>query len=213
VSIYYKDESVILYHGDSLVEETSWSSGDVLITDPPYGMAYESGWTERRAIAGDKDTDARDRALAMWGDRPGAVFGTWRVSRPAHTKQVITWHKTSLGPGMGDLSMPWGNATEEIYVLGTGWHGRRRQNIIATSDQRGGSTGVSALVGHPTPKPVGLLEQLIECAPEGVIVDPFAGGGSTLLAARNLGRQAIGVEVEERYCEVIARRLAQGVLV
>ena len=140
------------------------------------------------------------------------MFGTWRVARPPKTRQVITWHKTSIGPGMGDLSLPWGTATEEIYVLGEGWVGKRRANVIATADQRGNPYGAAALIGHPTPKPVGLLEQLIECAPPGVIGDPFAGGGSTLLAARNLGRSAIGVEVEERYCEIIANRLAQGVL-
>jgi hypothetical protein len=208
---YYQDESVTLYHGDCL-EITAWLDADVLVTDPPYGMAYVSSWTTRRPVANDHDASARDGALARWGDRPALVFGTWRVARPPATRQVITWHKRSIGPGMGDLSMPWGNATEEVYVLGKGWSGSRRQNIIATDDQRGGTVGVAALVGHPTPKPVGLLEQLIECAPEGVIADPFAGGGSTLLAARNLGRRVIGVEIEERYCEVIAKRLAQGVL-
>lgn len=211
MNIYYQDDLVTLYHGDCL-EVTAWTEADVLITDPPYGMAYVSAWTDRRPVAGDKDTYARDSALAEWGDRPALVFGTWRVDRPANTKQVITWHKTSIGPGMGDLSLPWGNATEEIYVLGKGWKGKRRANVIATSDQRGGAVGISATVGHPTPKPVGLLEQLIECAPDGVIADPFAGGGSTLLAARNLGRKVIGVELEERYCEIIAGRLSQGVL-
>ena len=211
---YYADDHVTLYHGDCL-EIEAWLAADVLVTDPPYGMAYVSGYrdpTTRVAVAGDTSPDTRDAALAAWGDRPALVFGTWRVAKPKGTRQVITWHKTSIGPGMGDLAMPWGNATEEVYVLGAGYVGRRRQNLIATADQRGGTVGVAALVGHPTPKPVGLLEQLIECCPPGVIADPFAGGGSTLLAARSLGRRAIGVELEERYCEVIAKRLAQDVL-
>ena len=211
---YYTDDAVTLYHGDCL-EVDAWLAADVLVTDPPYGMAYVSGYrvtSASDAVAGDTSPDTRDAALTAWGDRPALVFGTWRVPKPQATRQVITWHKTSIGPGMGDLSMPWGNATEEVYVLGSGFVGRRRQNLIATSDQRGNPYGAAALVGHPTPKPVGLIEQLVACCPPGVVADPFAGGGSTLLAARNLGRKAIGVELEERYCEVIAKRLAQDVL-
>jgi hypothetical protein len=207
---YYADESVTLWHGDCR-EVTDWLAADVLVTDPPYGMAFVSSrTTRRRPIAGDADAACRDDALAAWGTRPALVFGTWRVARPPATRQVITWHKVNVGPGMGDLGLPWGTATEEIYVLGAGWQGRRRPNLIATTEQRGNPYGAAALLGHPTPKPVGLMEQLIECAPPGVIADPFAGSGATLLAARGMGRQAIGVEVEERYCELIARRLSQG---
>ena len=210
---YYSDDAVTIYHGDCR-EIEAWRPpiGAVLVTDPPYGMAFESSWTTRRPIAGDRDTSVRDFVMSVWGDRPAIVFGTWRVARPAATRQVITWFKSSVGPGMGDLSLPWGCATEEIYVLGDGWHGTRRPNLIETSEQRGNPYGSAALLGHPTPKPVGLIESLLRCAPPGIVVDPFLGSGSTLMAAKQLGRRAIGIEIEERYCEIAARRCAQEVL-
>lgn len=107
---------------------------------------------------------------------------------------------------MGDVSLPWGNGEEEIYVIGSGFSGRRESNVVRA---RGYAAGASNRPDHPTPKPVALMEALIEKCPPGVIADPFAGSGGTLLAARNLGRRVIGVELEERYCELIAKRLAQ----
>lgn len=205
---YYQDENVTLYHGDCL-ENTAWIEADTLITDPPYGMAFESSRIpgNRRPIANDADAAARDEALRLWGDRPAAVFGTWRVAKPAGVRQVLIWDKRGAGPGMGDLSTAFGTSHEEIYLLGH-WEKRaaRRGSVITTESS---PSGLTTRIGHPTPKPVGLMEILASAAPPGVITDPFSGSGATLLAARNLGRKAIGVEIEERYCELIARRLDQ----
>ncbi len=205
VTPYYQDDQVTLYHGDCL-EITEWLAADVLVTDPPYGMSYNSGWSPSNAIAGDGDIRARDAVLKLWGDRPAACFGTWRVQRPKGTRQVIVWDKRGVGPGMGDLSAAFGSSHEEVYLLGK-WdkRGPRRGSVVTTESS---PSALTNKIGHPTPKPVGLMEILVS-ASEGIVADPFAGSGSTLIAARNLGRQAIGVELEERYCEIIAKRLDQ----
>lgn len=237
---YYQDEHVTLYHGDCL-EITEWLTADVLVTDPPYGMnlRHESRFTHcsgcgrpsrsrygtcrdcRRTVApseapvaavvGDKDAAVRDAALRSWGhERPAVCFGTWKVDRPQDVLAVAIWDKGSFTPP-GNLSIPWASSHEEIYILGRWAKG---------STPRGhGVIRVQALVpgqkdrpDHPTPKPVALMESLIAKCPPGAIADPFAGSGSTLVAAKALGRKAIGVELEERYAEIAARRLAQDVL-
>lgn len=118
---------------------------------------------------------------------------------------------------MGDLRMPWGTSHEDVHILGTGWSREvagvsRRGSVIRTTGARGGASGEENQWGHPTPKPVPLMELLIAACPPGVIAEPFAGSGATIVAARNLGRRVIAVELEERYCEVIAKRLDQGAL-
>jgi site-specific DNA-methyltransferase (adenine-specific) len=204
---YYEDESVTLYHGDCR-EIDAWLSADVLVTDPPYGMAYVSNRRAEKsaAIAGDTATTARDAVLTMWGDRPALLFGTWRAPRPPQTRHLLVWDKGD-NPGTGDLTMPWGNSAEEVYVVGQGWTGRRGSNVLRFPTLSHQSV---SRPDHPTPKPVALMETLIQKCPAGVVTDPFAGSGATLLAARAQGRRSIGVELEERYCEVIASRLAQG---
>ena len=198
---YYQSELVTLYHGDCL-EVIEWLTADVLVTDPPYGMSYKSGWTSREQIANDQTIETRNESLELWGDKPALVFGTWRVEKPKTTKNVLIWSKGD-DPGMGDLSMPWGLSHEEIYVLGSGFCGKRESSVIKAN-----KPNVATRPDHPTPKPIGLMEKLIEKT-TGVIADPFAGSGATLIAARNLGRKIIGVELEEKYCELIVNRLSQ----
>ena len=218
MALYYQDEYVTLYHGDCLFEHREWLDADVLVTDPPYGIAWESHTGSQygkkkmgraRIIKNDNDTSARDTALEEWGDRPAVVFGSWRAERPKNVKHRLIWHKKGHPPG--PLNAAFMSQDEEIYILGSGFRKSSPplRSVIATTESR--PTEVRA-VGHPTPKPIPLMETLVDRCPPGVIADPFAGSGSTLIAARNLGRKAIGVELEEKYCEIIAKRLDQQVI-
>lgn len=211
---YYQDDAVTLYHGDCL-EIDAWLQADVLVSDVPYGIDYRSNQRRQalaRSIAGDKDTTARDEVLQRWSanndDRPALIFGTWRIARPTGTRAVLVWD-TKGALGMGAMDIPWKPAHQEIYVIGKGFTGRRDSDVLTVAPVQ--SLGYNGRV-HPHEKPVDLLLRLIDKCPAGVVADPFAGSGSTLVAAKQLGRKAIGVELEERYCEVIAKRLAQGVL-
>ncbi len=205
MSIYYQDQGITLHLGNCL-ELTTWTDADVLITDPPYGMSYKSGRKQHQAIQGDHSIELRDQALDLWGSKRALVFGTWKQPRPEATRQLITWDKRGGTGYSGDLAMPWADVTEEIYVLGKAWTGPRRPALYSIP-----TLPSMNRPDHPTPKPVALLEQLIAYTdPADTIADPFAGSGSTLIAARNLGRQAIGVEIHEPYAELIAKRLSQA---
>lgn len=203
---YYQDDLVTLYHGDCL-EITEWLAADVLVTDPPYGTQPDSnvigygrkvqpdGFRGQR-IANDTTVETRDKALARWGSRAALVFGSPRLSDPpGEWADRLVWDKRRPGMNGG----PWRYRHESIFVTA---------GFVRSSD-----ASVSILSAFPEQgdhihgKPLALMEALIECAPAGVIADPFAGSGTTLVAARNLGRQAIGVELEKEYCDVIVRRL------
>lgn len=218
---YYDDGQVRLYLGDCR-EVTEWLAADVLVTDPPYGIRAESkkgnyagAGTQRRnaaPIMGDDSTDVRDAAIVLWGSGPRIVFGSWRMTRPEPVDHRLIWHKK--GSVFGIVKASFISQDEEIYVTGPGFvrTSPPMRSVIVTSEVRHGANGEAAKIGHPTPKPIALMEQLIERCPPGVIADPFAGSGSTLVAARNLGRKAIGVELKEQYAETIAKRLAQDCL-
>lgn len=220
---YYQDEWVTIYHGDSrqllpvvapIQSDPPYTPVGVMVTDPPYGMAHRSGMDGAFgdcAVQGDDTTAVRDLILDLWADRPALVFGRWSVPRPARTRMVLTWDKGDA-LGMGALDLPWKPSTEEIYVLGKGFTGTRNVGAVLRWQGIGPYQQARGERFHPTQKPVELLHALIERCPPGVVVDPFLGSGSTLRAAKDLGRRAIGIEIEERYCEIAAGRCAQEVL-
>lgn len=217
---YYSDDLVELYHGDARdILPGVIERADVIVMDPPYGIGWSSGHAGvlPRSIEGDGDSMLRDWALEEWAGksgkvdytRPALVFGTWKVERPAATRQVLVWDSQGA-LGMGDLSLPWKPAHQEIYVIGKGFRGYRGTDVLSYHPEQ--STARRGRL-HPHQKPLPLLRDLIQkCPPEWVILDPFAGVASTLVAAKSLNRKAIGIETDAEYCRKGAYRLAQDVL-
>lgn len=218
---YYADDLVTLYHGDCR-EVTAWLAADVLVTDPPYGRGWKQGRLKaahqaddsHAGIAGDTDTAVRDAVLAAWGAaRPALVFGDPMLAPPMGTKLVGFYRKPPNAGTRGAIG-GFRRDVEVFYLLG-GWPAGLggRSSVVSTSTRsQGNPSSPQGRYGHPHAKPLDVMEELVAGCPPGVIADPCAGAGSTLVAARNLGRPAIGVELEERYCEMAARRLQQGAL-
>lgn len=184
-----------------------------VLTDPPFGIAYKSGyatdqlWAGGRRIANDADTSVRDVALGeidLLGRPPMLVFGSRKRPEPHDTKMVLIWDK---GPalGMGDLSLPWKPTTEEIYVLNNGWVGARDKGSVIYHPpvQSMAKNGRQ----HPNEKPVGLLRKLLQSFPDGAILDPFMGSGSTGVAAVLEGRDFIGCEIDPVYFDIACKRI------
>lgn len=228
---YYADEFVTLYHDDALtMQGWPWAQCGVLVTDPPYGKGWHQGAartaSNRRTttgsrqarngyagIPGDADTDTRDKALAVWGNRPAVVFGDLLMPCPAGTRQVLIYRKPADSGTKGTYA-GFRRDVEGVYLIGPWTVGLNGDSSVLTSGARtvGNPVGLAARYRHPHAKPVDVMCDLIGRCPPGTIADPFAGSGSTLIAAIMDGRKAVGVEIDEAHCETIARRLSQGLL-
>ena len=222
---YYENEQVVIYHGDcrEIIPTLPSQSVDLLLTDPPYGISYQSGQRQVQFDFMQNDDDIRvavegiKKALrVLRKERHLYIFGPTAMleGMPVTSPVELIWDKS--GMSSGDLKCPWGKAYEYIQFaivnrsapsLRDG-HGR-----LAARLRRGSVVHCPRLNGrqirHPTEKPVALLRELIEsssCIGE-TVFDPFCGVGSTLVAACLEGRKAIGIEIEERYCEIAQERL------
>lgn len=211
---YYEQDGIVIYHGDC--REILPLPCDVIVTDPPYGIGWSRGVNRQRnskahdGIVNDEDTSARDWMLATMRETPAIVFGSFYAPYPSRLRQVLVWHKPADAGVVGSTTGYRRNA-EPIYIVGQ-WP---RRDVRWDSVLRSSQDSISAIAtetGHPHTKPVDLMRQLLGACPSGVVLDPFMGSGSTLVAAKLHARPAIGIEIEERYCEIAARRLAQDVL-
>jgi site-specific DNA-methyltransferase (adenine-specific) len=233
---YYEEAGIRLYHGDCLeIMGLFWDQCvSTVLTDPPYssGGRRENARSIRKSMKrADKDEDwihgdAMSTQGFVWLMRqcgiewrrvlaPGGhalTFIDWRMApnlaaalESADLRQhpMLIWDKATIG--MGAIFR---NQHEFIVHMSAGnpCEPQRRDvgNVLRFPAVRDGV--------HPTEKPVSLLHTLLSVVTPagGTVLDPFAGSGSTLVAARDLGRSAIGIESDERWCEQAARRLAQA---
>lgn len=189
---YYQDDLVTLYHGDCR-EVTAWLEADVLVTDPPYPN-NAGHFDDDVPIARDVVAAWQREALVFWNECEIPPYGASPVA-------VHIWHRPNVN----------GRPYEPAFHFHP--DGRKRRSLVLAHSfiHSGVGPGSAEYAGHPTQKPVAIMQRLIGLT-EGIVADPFSGSGSTLLAAKNLGRMAVGVETSEAYCEVIAKRLAQDTL-
>jgi len=207
---YYSDDRVTIYHGDSRLIWPMLPKCDLLLTDPPYGIAWggsNASTQEWDGIAGDNDIElARWLCGMLWHVNEAVIFGANCFPQLLpHRGRWICWDKRITETADKML----GSAFELAWCSRTSGFDRMVRKLHGGVVNADGGKRV-----HPTQKPSGLFKQIIgDMFPKAeTIVDPFMGSGSVLLAAKLEGRKAIGIEVEEQYCEAAAKRLSQGVL-
>jgi DNA methylase len=206
---YYSDDHVILYHGDCRDILPTIGPIDVVITDPPYSSGRPEGEfaaTGNIAVSLHLASELTPSMLIFGTSSGRGVEFLRSTIRTLPHNRVLAWHRAyvnsrAAGPWQWDLVL--------IHVFGRGSFGRPVTSALIQTD---GTRSLAEETGHKSPVPVGVMSWLYQPFAPGVALDPFAGSGSLLLAVRNAGGRAIGIEIDERYCEITARRLSQNVL-
>ena len=224
---YFQREGITIYHGrcEDVLPSIKSASVDVVLTDPPFFMPathyqsrvdWQRSWADTSVLATfwrsilDTAVPLLKRSghfLTFCNGDSYPVFYPEMYRRFDYLKSLV-WDKGHVG-----LGRVWRNQHE--LVIAARWNdavfiedGRLRSDVMTYK------ATPSADREHPVEKPPALLAHLIQptCPIDGVVLDPFMGSGTTIRAAMDLGRRAIGIEGEERYCEIAAKRLQQAVL-
>lgn len=217
---YYEDDSATIYHGESGdVMGALWSSHrtgaatfDLLLTDPPYGIGESAGKNKSRSVI----AVSADYGDASWDDRPSPelvavarglckhqiIFGGNYYDLPPSSCWLV-WDKENGANDFADCELAWTNLRKAVRKITYRWQGMLQQPGRPKEKRV-----------HPTQKPEAVMVWALTQAPQDArtVFDPFMGSGTTLVAAKRLGRRSVGIEREERYCEEAAKRLAQGSL-
>ncbi len=194
---YYQDDAVTIYNADCRDVLPTLDKVDLLLTDPPYG---------KRLNYGGKTDDSTDwfKENTRWlvSLEVPLIFTCpsskiYDIPKP---DWIAVWHKPL---SFGFWSTPMLPHWEAICIYNQPLKITRSDVFVSNPEKPN---------GHPAPKPLSLLREILSVFPAEIVVDPFMGSGTTLRAAKDLGRKAIGIEIEERYCEIAADRMSQTVM-
>ena len=190
---YYQDEAVTLYHGDcrEILPQLT-APVDLVLTDPPYGIYDHGGkWGHKAELQWDKRPTNDIYRIAQIGTNAIIWGGNYFDLPPS--RGWFVWYKRDAVPSASPVELAWTSRDMNSQLID--------HPVAATNGER---------VGHPTQKPLRVMRWCLGFFPEAqTVLDPFAGSGTTLRAAKDLGRKAIGIEIEERYCEIAAKRMSQ----
>ncbi len=206
---YFHDEDVLIYHSDCR-DILQHILQEVIITDPPYGIDYQSHAVIERLR---KPKIVGDDEFPMWMFdycRPSMAMFVWcrwdNLYILPKPKSFIVWDKG--GNSQGDLEHEFGRQWEGCAFYPGPDHkfDYRPSDVVRVPKVPPGS------LLHPNEKPVSLMMHLIKIHSRGIVIDPFMGSGTTLRAAKNLGRKSIGIDIDEKWCKMAAGRMAQTVM-
>jgi DNA modification methylase len=215
IAPYYQDEAVQIFHADCRQVLPFLTKTDLLLTDPPYGIGAarneRGGKQHGKAMA-----PSRDYGVSDWDNLPASrwllesamdltrhqiIFGGNYFGLPPATCWLV-WDKENGENDYADCELAWTNLQKPVRRLRYRWHGMLQEPGCRKEVRV-----------HPTQKPEAVMRWALMQAPDGcAVLDPFMGSGTTLVAAKRLGRKAIGIERERKYCDLAIERLAQSAL-
>jgi DNA modification methylase len=212
VTPYFEDELVTIYHGDAREVMAEIGPVGLVVTDPPYAFGRQRPeWRVTASIpiilaeAAHRVSKGGAMAVMSAASGRGVDYVLGAVAPILPFNRVLIWHKAFVNSAVAG---PWRWDIVPVLWFGKASFGRpAASSLYESSGQFDPENGK-----HPSPLPIGLGRWLIEPYANATVLDPFMGTGTFMAAARQLGRKSIGIEIEERYCEIAARRCSQEVL-
>ncbi len=215
---YYSENGITIYHGDCREILPHLEPVDLVLTDPPYGIKADSEMHKKGGQQyGNAAAPKRHYMATNWDVKPPArwlleqiiekcrhaIFWGGNYFELPPCRCVLVWDKDNGSNAFADCELAWTNFDKPVRKIRHLWSGMLQENM-----------GKKEFREHPTQKPLEVMKWAIEQAPPEcmTILDPFMGSGTTMRAAKDLGRKAIGIEIEEKYCEIAVKRLTQEVL-